>query len=431
MNRQLQLPIFILALVGFVAGSYGLYDRLANGHVNAAYGSYVPWGLWVAMYIYLVGLSAGAFLFSTLVYVFNIHRGGQTAAVAAPPVGTPEGAEVGLHRLEDVGKLALFTALVTLFGAMFSIWLDLGHPLRAWKLLLQTNFSSIMGWMLWFYTAYFILLLVEFWLAIRADLVARSKTNALARFLTFGRTDVSTQALVADRNLLRILGTIGVPLAIAFHGGVGALFGVVGARPYWNSGITPIAFLAGALLSGGALLTFLTTLFGPAQGTADHRRLVIFLGKIVLGLLAFHVLLEWAEYSVIYYASIPAHFDALQLVLFGQYWWVFWIVYVLFGVVIPALLLVVSRNSASAIAAACFLIAFTFVAVRLNIVIPALALPEIEGLTRAFSGPGLSFEYFPTLTEWLFAIWVASLAVLVFLAGLRWLPVLSQPKEVA
>lgn len=427
-----QLFILIVALVGFMVGSYGLYDRLINGHTNAAYGSYVPWGLWVAMYIYLVGLSAGAFLFSTLVYVFNIRRLAGVGTVAGPAVGLATGAAFGLPRLEQVGKLALFTALVTLFGAMFSIWMDLGHPERAWKLLLQTNFNSIMGWMLWFYTAYFILLLIEFWIAMRADLAAASEKNPLARFLTFGRRDVSEATLAADRRWLRILGSIGVPLAIAFHGGVGALFGVVGARPYWNSGLTPIMFLIGALLSGGALLTLIIALFGPDQGTEEHRQLVRFLSTIVLGLLAFDVLLEWAEYSVIYYASIPAHFEALRLVLFGQYWWVFWIVHVGLGIIVPAILLVVSRRSVTAIAVACFLIAFTFISVRLNIVIPALALPEIDGLRSAFTGPGLSFEYFPTLTEWLFSIWVASLAVLIFLAGLRWLPVLSsQPKEVA
>jgi protein NrfD len=398
--------IFALGLVGLVAGSFGLWDRLANGHSNAGYGSYVPWGLWVAQYIYFIGLSAGAFLLSTLVYVFNIKR------------------------FERVGKLALLTALVTLVSAMFSIWMDLGHPGRAWKLLLQTNFGSIMGWMLWFYTAYLILLAVEFWLAIRADLVGWSDRNWLARFLTFGRRDVSDAAVARDRRLLRILGSIGVPLAIAFHGGVGALFGVVGARPYWNSGITPIMFLVGALLSGGALITVLTALFGPGVGTEEHRESVLTLGKIVLGLLALDVLLEWAEYSVIYYASIPAHYEALRLVLFGDYWWTFWLIHVVAGIVIPAILLMVARKSVPLVATACALIAFTFISVRLNIVIPALALSEIRGLQDAFSGPGLSFDYFPTLTEWLFAIWVVSFGVLVFLAGIRWLPVLTQQKEV-
>lgn len=427
---KIQRPILIVALIGFLVGSYGLWDRITNGHINAAYGSYVPWGLWVSMYIYLVGLSAGAFLFSTLVYVFNIRRRETVGTVAAPPVGLADGSAFALPRLEEVGKLALFTALITLFGAMFAIWLDLGHPERAWKLLLQTNFHSIMGWMLWFYTAYFILLLIEFWLAIRPDLVARSEQNALARILTFGRRDVSEAALAADRRLLRILGSIGVPLAIAFHGGVGALFGVVGARPFWNSGLTPITFIVGALLSGGALLTFLTALFASNHNPEGRQQLVTFLGRIVLGLLALDVLLEWAEYSVSYYAAIPAHMDALRLVLFGPYWWVFWLVHVGLGIIVPALLLIIGRRSWVAVTTASFFIAFTFISVRLNIVIPALAIPELQGLERAFTGPGLTFSYFPSPTEWLLAIWVASVAALAFLAGLHWLPIVVERKEV-
>lgn len=402
-----QILFLMIALVGFVVGSIGLWDRLTTGHANAAYGSYVPWGLWVAEYIYFIGLSAGAFLLSTLVYVFNIRR------------------------LEKIGKLALLTALITLFAAMFAISLDLGHPERVLKIMFQTNFRSIMGWMLWFYTAYFILLLVEFWVAIRADLAAQGKQNALAHFLTFGRTDTSEAAVAADRRTLRILGSLGVPLAIAFHGGVGALFGVIGARPFWNSGLTPIIFLVGALASGGALLTFLTAFFGPDQGSDEHRELVLFLGKIVLGLLAFDLLLEWAEYSIIYYASIPAHMDALRLVLFGPYWWVFWLVHLGLGVIVPIFLLTVSRRSVLAVGIAGFLVASTFISVRLNLVIPALALPELQGLENAFSGPGLTFQYFPSSTEWLVAAWIPSLAVLIFLAALRWLPVLTQPKEVA
>ena len=407
MKKQSMLLIWIIAIAGFIVGSYGLWDRIANGHVNAAYGSYVPWGLWVAEYTYFIGLSAGAFLLSTLVFVFNIRQ------------------------LEKVGKLALLTALVTLFAAMFLIFLDLGHPERAWKLIVNTNFRSIMGWMIWLYSSYFILLLAEFWFALRGDLVSWSKQSAIARFLTFGRRDSSDAALAADRRALRILGSIGVPLAIAFHGGVGALFGVLGSRPYWNSGLTPIVFLVGALLSGGALLTFVSGVFSPNRGTEEHRELMLFLGKIVIALLAFDVLLEWADYSISYYSSIPAHVNALKLVLFGPYLWVFWGMHLGLGIIIPAILLVVGRRSPRSIALAGLLIAVTFISVRLNIVIPALVTPEIQGLEQAFAGPGLTFAYFPSLTEWLLGLWAASLAVLVFLSGLRWLPILNQPKEVA
>jgi protein NrfD len=307
----------------------------------------------------------------------------------------------------------------------------LGTPERAWKLIVNTNFRSIMGWMIWLYSSYFILLLAEFWFALRGDLVSWSKQSVIARFLTFGRRDSSDAALAADRRTLRILGSIGVLLAIAFHGGVGALFGVLGSRPYWNSGLTPIVFLVGALLSGGALLTFVSGVFSPNRGTEEHRELMLFLGKIVIALLAFDVLLEWADYSISYYSSIPAHVNALKLVLFGPYLWVFWGMHLGLGIIIPAILLVVGRRSPRSIALAGLLIAVTFISVRLNIVIPALVTPEIQGLEQAFAGPGLTFAYFPSLTEWLLGLWAASLAVLVFLSGLRWLPILNQPKEVA
>ena len=394
-----------LAIVGFLVGLVGLVQRAIGGHTVVAYNTYVPWGLWVAAYIYFIGLSAGAFLMSTLVYVFRIKR------------------------LEKIGKLALWTALVTLVAALFSIWLDLGHVWRFWRLILRTNFRSVMGWMIWLYTFYFILLVVELWFAMRADFVAwKDKPGlrgAISRFLTFGKTDVSEAALARDRKVLRVLGAIGVPLAVAFHGSVGAIFGVVGARPYWHSGLTPIAFLIGALLSGGALLTFITAIWGPDRGTPAHRDLVLYLGRITLLLLALYVLIEWAEYSIALWHAVPAEAESVRLVLFGPYWWVFWIVHLGLGVVVPAILLVAGARSITATTLAAGLIAVTFLSVRLNIVIPGLAVEELEGLRMAFSGPGLTFDYFPTAAEWLLFVWTASLAGLLFLIGYSLLPLVT------
>jgi len=392
-----------LVVAAFVLGLIGLGDRLLYGHLHANYGSYVPWGLWVAAYIYLIGLSAGAFLLSALVYVFNVKQ------------------------LEKIGKLSLLTALATLIGALVTIWMDLGHMGRAWRLVLTTNFGSVMGWMAWLYSAYFVLLLFELWFAMRADLVrcmeAPGFRGRLCRFLTFGKTELSEAALRRDRRVLRILGSLGIPLAIAFHGSVGAIFGVVGARPYWHSGLTPIMFLVGALLSGGALLTFIVTFWGPDRGSETHRQIVVLLGRITLGLLLFDVLLEWAEYSIGLWHAVPSEAASLQLILFGPYWWVFWIVHVGLGVVVPAILLIAKPRAVGAVGLAGFLIALTFISVRLNIVIPGLAVEELEGLRHAFTGPGLTFDYFPSLSEWLLFFWSIGLAGLIFLLGKAYLPV--------
>src|SRR3989338_8280867 len=214
-----KIILYVLGAILIVAGLVVVYQRLTQGHLLSNYGSYVPWGLWVAAYIYFIGLSAGSFLLSSLVYVFNVKA------------------------LERIGKLSLVTAVITLFMALLAIWFDIGHMERFWYVFSRPNFHSMMAWMVWLYTAYFLLLLVELVIAFRPSTPQR-------------------------RQRLQLLGTLGVPLAVAFHGGVGALFAVVGARPYWHSSLFPILFLSGALTSGGALLLSVVAWRWPVRDEA-------------------------------------------------------------------------------------------------------------------------------------------------------------------
>jgi len=374
-----------------VVGGVGIAERFLTGHRLAAYSSYVPWGMWVAAYIYFIGLSAGAFLLSSLVYVF------------------------GVHRLEKIAKLALYVAAITLVMALMTIWFDLGHLERFYYVFLRPQFHSMMAWMVWLYTAYFLLLLAELYFAMRRDLL-----------------NLSPEAVARDDRILRILGTIGVPLAIAFHGGVGALFGTVVAREYWHSPIYPILFLTGALVSGGALMTFLVSWVYPKKDE-EWRQMVQFLGRIVLGLVLFDLLLEWAEYSIPMWYGVGSEYKLLTYVLFGPFWYVYWIFHILLGVVVPVWLLA-TRNSPRAVALASFLVAVTFFAIRLNLVIPGLITPELRGLERSYQDPvgpinRLSYSYFPSAFEWQVLAGVVALGIALFYLGYRYLPLVK--KEVA
>lgn len=409
--RARNVALALLWAAAFVLGLYGLSQRFAFGHEIANYGSYLPWGLWVALYIYFIGLSAGAFLLSSLIYVG------------------------GIQRLERVGKLALFVAFVTLVSALLTIWLDLGHLERFWEVYTRPNPFSMMAWMVWLYTAYFLLVTVELWFALRADLVAAKGRSgfagALARLFSFGSTDASARARARDRSTLKVLGTLGVPLAIAFHGGVGALFGVIGARPYWNSALYPILFLVSALASGGALLTFVVAAFWPERRSAEFKDLVSLLGRITLGLLALDLLFEWAEVSINLYASIPAEADAYRAMLFGPYWWAFWLVHLALGALAPIIILVLRPRSVGWVGLAALLIAATFLAVRLNIVVPGQVIPELSGLETAYREAGLSFQYFPSIAEWLVGLFVGAFAVLLFAVGFTSLPLATKSAEEA
>ncbi len=117
-----------------------------------------------------------------------------------------------------------------------------------------------------------------------------------------------------------------------------------------------------------------------------------FLGKLVLGLLLLDLLLVWTEYSIGLYSSVPAEAASIRAVLFGEYWWAFWVVQLALGAIIPILLLVFRGRSVWAVATAGAMIAIAFLSVRLNIVLPGLAMEELEGLRSAFTGPGLTFQ---------------------------------------
>lgn len=403
-----------------VVGLIGVGQRLLTGHELANYSSAIPWGLWVSAYVYLVGLSAGAFLISSLIFVF------------------------GFRRLEPIGKLALFTALVSLVAALLTIWFDLGHMERFYRVFTNGNPVSMMAWMVWMYTAYFVLLLFELWFAMRGDLVdvapestlrGRIAALLLGRFGdAFGRRSAATMAdstydRTADMRMVRTLGAIGVPLAIAFHGGVGALFGVVGAREFWNAPLFPLLFIVGALLSGGGLLTFIVAFFWPDRGSEEHREMVISLGRITLGLLLVYLIMVWAEYSITFYADIPAASRPLYQVLGGPYPWVFWVFQIGLGALVPIALMVARPRSVPWVGIATFLIAACFLATRLNIVIPGLVEPQLAGLDTAYQEARLSYDYFPSPMEWQVFLFVGTVGVGLFFAGFWTLPLVGGKKE--
>lgn len=377
-NRfSLKRLLWVLWVLAAIIGGLGFYQRVVHGDKPADFSSYVPWGLWVAAYIYFSGLSAGTFLIAAAANVFKVRA------------------------LEPVYRLSLLIAGITLVMGLLMIGFDLGHMERAFLVLVRPQFHSMMAWMVWLYTVYLILLLAMFGLSMKKD------------------SGVS----IGERGELHVLAIIGIPLVIGFSGGVGALFATVAAREYWHSPLFPIFFLAGSLASGTALVTAIVWLLWPARDEA-WKDLMILLGRIVLVLVLTEFVLEWAEFSIPSWYQIGSTYELIRYVLFGPYWYVFWLVHLLLGVFVPVLLLARTRRP-EIIGLASALVAVTFFAVRLNLVIPGLITPELRGLEQAYSDPignRLTFAYMPSWSEWQLLIGVLALGVLLWFAGTRMFP---------
>jgi molybdopterin-containing oxidoreductase family membrane subunit len=386
--------LFLAALTA--AGLGGIAYALTEGHAVMSTTQHVPWGLWVAFYIFFLGLSAGSFMLSTLVYVF------------------------GVKRLEPAGPLALLQAFGGLILGGVLIVMDLGHPERAYKVLTSFNPTSVMSWMGVFYSVYVILILAELYFALRPRFAAR--TGWLRR-LALGSTRTDEAASARDRKWLKILGILGIPVAILVHGGVGSIFAVAKARPGWFSGLFPVVFLVSALASGGALLAFLVAAFSRLGGERK-RQVVRDLARLSFGLLCGVMLLLASEILVTIYGNVPYESTAWKLTLVGPYGWVFWIVQVGAGFVLPLILIVAKpfRDNISALGAAGFLMVTGILGERMNLVIPAQIQPVFPSLAGAYHHERWLPGYFPSTAEWLVALGVIGMGTWIFLLAEKILP---------
>jgi Ni/Fe-hydrogenase subunit HybB-like protein len=405
---RLSLPV--LAVIA-VVGLWALFVRMRDGLVVTNLGQVVPWGVWVAFYIYFIGLSAGSFLLSSLVFVFRNEK------------------------LEPVGRTAVLQAFFCLLTGLVFILIDLGHWQRFYYAIIHPQFKSVLAWEIWFYFAYIAVLLAELWLLMRCDLArwageSRRLRATAYQLLSLGfRCPTSPIEQAAcnrqTRRWLFVLGVIGIPVALGVHGGTGAIFAVVKARPAWYSPIFPVVFIISALASGGGLLLFLRALVTP--GPDRDREILPLLAKITGGFLLADLLLLGLEFLTGLYGGIPDHVEVYHLIAFGPFWYIFWILQLGLGAAVPLLLIFIRTSTAGPIrlGLAGFLVFVGIFGVRLNIVIPALAVPVFRGYEHAFDSPRMESLYVPNSIEWLSSLGIVCAVTLVTYAAMRFLPMIE------
>jgi formate-dependent nitrite reductase membrane component NrfD len=215
---------------------------------------------------------------------------------------------------EDTCVCAVLPAvgLVLLTGGMLALFLDLEHKLYVWRLYTTIELLSPMSWGAW------ILLLV--YPALAAVVVLRPPRLVEGLWPSFDRLSAALRAGPGAR----FIAWANVLLGVALGMYTGVLLSSLGARPFWNSGLLGVLFLASGL-SSAAAFTHLV---------ARHPDERVLLAKADNGFLV-------AELFVIglFLASLlsgsAAHADAARLVLGGPFTAVFWVLVVGLGIVIP------------------------------------------------------------------------------------------------
>jgi tetrathionate reductase subunit C len=248
-------------------------------------------GLNIAIYFYLTGLSAGSFILSTLAYGF------------------------GLEQYKPLGKVGVVVATIVLIIAPFFLLIHIGMPSRAWHLFVYLNMASPITWGSFLLILYPINCIIYGYFMFKENL-----------------------------KLTRIFGFIGIPLAISVHGYTGFILAFGKARALWNTALMPILFLVSAVVSGIALMILVVIIkdrFFSKEKRVD-RELILSLGKLMAWMIVFDLFLVGSDLIVLSISHSDAQ-AAAHLILAGKFSPLFLIVENLLGKIFPFIILVVPR----------------------------------------------------------------------------------------
>lgn len=248
-------------------------------------------GLNIAIYFYLTGLSAGSFILSTLAYGF------------------------GMNQYKPLGKIGVILATILLIIAPLFLLLHIGVPHRAWHLFVYLNFESPITW------GSFLLILYPINCIIYAYFMFKENLR-----------------------LTKIFGFIGIPLAISVHGYTGFILAFGKARALWNTALMPILFLVSAIVSGIALMIIVSAIIERffTKEKKINKGLILNLGRLLAWIIVFDLFLVGCDLLVLSISHTDAQ-AAAHLLLRGELSTHFLLIENLFGKIIPFILLVTPK----------------------------------------------------------------------------------------
>lgn len=248
-------------------------------------------GIFIAIYFYLTGLSAGSFILSTLSNSF------------------------GLEKFKPIGRIGVILATVLIVIAPLFLLFHIGMPQRAWHLFTYLNLSSPITW------GSFLLILYP----INCLIFAYFMYNEKIKFA-------------------KIFGFTGIPLAILISGYSGFILAFGKARALWNTALMPILFLASSIISGIALIILVYSIKERyfSKSKSINRDLVISLGKLLAWAIVFDLFILGCDLIVLSISHRDAQ-AAAHLILFGKFSILFILIENFLGKIVPLFLLLVPR----------------------------------------------------------------------------------------
>jgi len=348
----------------------------------------VPWGLWITIDLSSIAVSAGAFSLCAGVYLF------------------------GLKRYQPIARTATFIGLIGYTMAMLALVLDIGRPDRFWKALVFWNTHSLL-WEVTMCVMLYLTVLVFEALPILASFEWLRKIYPRI-----------AEKMESVHHYAPFLAILGLGLSSLHQSSLGAVYGVIKARPIWYKPEMSVMFMFSAIV-GGIALTLLASMIS-ARLTSKAKvndilveRVAQFLGYLMIGYLYWRFW-DWLAQT---YTYEPGRTEAFELLTKGTLSFNFWIVEMLFGALLPTIILLYRPARLSPLwrMLGLAMIVGGVVAFRFdtNLVGLLTVIPYVPDAAIAYT------SYSPALIEWAAGSGIIAYGLLAFSLGVKYLHVVD------
>lgn len=376
MSTLMKKPVF-LALAALTLVGFGCWVwQLMNGLGVTGMSNVNSWGLYIIMFMFFVGLSAGGLIVASSASVFHVA---EYKKVALPAV-------------------ILSTACICVAG-MF-VLVDLGGIQRVWRMLASPNVMSPLLWDMCVITTYLVINIVYLY------------------FMTSKKPGAADKVAIVSRFAL--------PVAILVHSVTAWIFGLQIAREGWYSAIMAPLFVASAMDSGLALLIMVLAGMNKTGRFKTDSKLISSLAGLLAVCIAVDAFFIGSEVLTMAYPGAGgAH--TLSIMATGATAPFFWAEIIL-GLLIPFCILVFARNRAkmSLVVAASALVVLGVLCKRVWLLLTSFVAPNVYGATGITLGTqtaqaggagmwALGGSYVPTAIEFAVVAGVVSLGALIFM----------------
>ena len=385
---------------------YALYRQEKEGHIITGMRDNVVWGLYIANFIFFIGISYAGALISGILHLLHVE-----------------------WRKPIIRIAEFITVISTVIGPLY-ILLCMGRLDRLHHLLLYGRIQSPIMWDVIAITTYIIGSFIFLYLAMVRDLAILRDSPELKvgefrrwsyKFLAIGYQGKGEQDKLLDQSIT-IMSAIIIPIAVIVHSVLAWIFGMT-LRPGWHSTIFGPYFVIAAVFSGTGVLIMALWIYRKVYHLEKYitKKHFDYLGMLLLILAAIYGYFTFSEYLTEWYTSKVWETRLLEKLFdLNQYgWWFIFSVFV--GILAPIIVIGIPKlRTINSIALVSTISVLALWVKRYLIIVPTLETPLLPIQDSRIEW----VKYSATWVEWALTVGGVATFILAFMLLSKYVPVI-------